>query len=263
MAAPSTTTTRSSHRSIEAMRQAIAVIGLLLVALVPSGLGAAEATVVVQDPYLDLRSGPGRGFPVTQVVERGADVALLRQRTDWIKVRTDRDREGWVHRSQLERTLTGTGEEVRVAGPAEDAREKHRWEATVGVGDFDGADVVTMAASFSITGSLLLRADVSQLLGNYSSGWLGTLGIAHVFAPNWRVSPFVGIGGGVVYVEPKATLVDTADRTNQAAYAGAGLRGFLSDRFLLQGEYRQYVVFMDTNDNEVVNQWLVGFTYFF
>jgi muconolactone delta-isomerase len=41
------------------------------------------------------------------------------------------------------------------------------------------------------------------------------------------------------------------------------VRGFLSDRFLIQGEYRQYVVFMDTDDNEVVNQWLVGFTYFF
>ncbi len=239
------------------------IVGLLLVALAPAGRAATGTAVVVQDPYLDLRSGPGRGFPVTQVVERGADVALLRQRTDWIKVRTGRDREGWVHRSQLERTLTGSGEEVRLAGPAPEARTQHRWEAAVGVGDFDGADTVTVAASFSLTTSLLLRADVSQLLGNYSSGWLGTLGIAHVFAPQWRVSPFVGIGGGVVYVEPKATLVDTTDRTNQAAYAGAGVRGFLSDRFLIQGEYRQYVVFMDTDDNEVVNQWLVGFTYFF
>jgi opacity protein-like surface antigen len=245
------------------MRRVTLIVGLLLLALAPAVRAATGTAVVVQDPYLDLRSGPGRGFPVTQVVERGADVALLRQRTDWIKVRTDRDREGWVHRSQLERTLTGTGEEVQLAGPAPEARTQHRWEATVAVGDFDGADTVSMAASFSLTPSLLVRADASQLLGNYSSGWLGTLGIAHVFAPQWRVSPFAGIGGGVVYVEPKATLVDTTDRTNQAAYVGAGLRGFLSDRFLLQGEYRQYVVFMDTNDNEVVNQWLVGFTYFF
>ena len=33
--------------------------------------------------------------------------------------------------------------------------------------------------------------------------------------------------------------------------------------FLLQAEYRQFVIFMDTNDNEVINEWTVGFTHFF
>jgi hypothetical protein len=236
----------------------------LLATLIPAGAGAAAAeTVVVQDPYLELHSGPGRGFPVTQVVDRGASVALLRQRTDWIKVRTERDREGWVHRTQLERTLTGDGAEVRLAGPAPDARTQHRWETSIGAGDFDGADTVTVAGSYALTESLFVRADISQLLGEYSNGWLGTVGIGHIFMPQWRVSPFVALGAGVVYIEPKATLVQTRNRTNQAAYAGAGLRGYVSDRFLLQAEYRQFVVFTDTNDNEVINEWTVGFTHFF
>lgn len=236
----------------------------LLASLVPAGVGAAAVeTVQVQDPYLDLRSGPGRGFPVTQVVDRGASVALLRQRTDWIKVRTDRDREGWVHRNQLERTLTGDGAEVQFAGPGPEARTQHRWEAGIGAGDFDGADAVMVTVSYSLSDSLFVRGDVSQLLGGYSNGWLGTVGIGHTFMPHWRVSPFVAIGGGVVYVEPKATLVQASNRTNQSAYAGAGLRGYLSDRFLLQAEYRQFVVFTDTNENEVVNEWTFGFTHFF
>ncbi len=246
------------------MHPLLATALLLLVSLVPSGAGAATAgTVVVQDPYIDLHSGPGRGYPVTQVVERGGSVELLRQRTDWIKVRTDRDREGWVNRSQLEKTLTPDGSEVRFAGPGADARVQHRWEAGVGAGDFDGADTVTVTGSYALTESLFVRADVSQLLGEYSAGWLGTVGIGHIFMPQWRVSPFVSIGGGVVYVDPNATLVQTSDRTNSVAYAGAGLRGYLSDRFLLQAEYRQFVIFMDTNDNEVINEWTVGFTHFF
>jgi len=256
--------TRLPHRLIEAMHTFLITGLLLLVSLVPSGARAATAaTVVVQDAYIDLHSGPGRGFPVTQVVERGASVLLLRRRTDWIKVRTDRDREGWVNRSQLERTLTPDGAEVRLAGPGPDSRVQHRWEAGVGAGDFDGADTVTVAASYALTESLFVRADFSQLLGQYSTGWLGTVGIGHIFMPQWRVSPFVSIGGGAVYVEPNATLVQTSNRTNTAAYAGAGLRGFLSDRFLLQAEYRQFVIFMDTNDNEVINEWTVGFTHFF
>jgi len=228
----------------------------------PASASSAES-VVVQDPYLELHSGPGRGFPVTQVVDRGASVELLRQRTDWIKVRTGRDHEGWVNRSQLERTLTGDGDEVRLPGPTAEARTEHRWEAGVGAGDFDGADVVTVAASYALNDSLYLRADVSQLFGEFSNGWLGTAGIGHIFMPQWRVSPFVGIGAGWVYVEPSATLVEAPSRSNQAAYAGAGLRGYLSNRFLLQAEYRQYLIFMDTNDNEVINAWTVGFTHFF
>jgi opacity protein-like surface antigen len=237
---------------------------LVLLGLLSAGTAAAGvATVVVRDPYLDLRSGPGRGYPVVQSVERGASVQLLRQHTDWIKVRTDRDREGWVNRTQLERTLSPEGEEVRLAGPGPESRTRHHWEVSVGAGDFDGSDTVTVRGSYSLTDSLFVRADVSQLFGSYSNGWLGTAGIGHTLMPQWRVSPFVGIGAGLVYVEPKATLVQTSNRTDQAAYVGAGLRGYLTNRFLLQAEFRQYVVFTDTNDNEVVNEWTVGFTHFF
>ena len=45
-------------------------------------------TVEVSGPYIELHSGPGRGFPVFHTVERGGEVALLKRRTDWYRVRT-------------------------------------------------------------------------------------------------------------------------------------------------------------------------------
>ncbi len=223
----------------------------------------APATVVVQDAYVDLRSGPGRGFPATYSVEREATIELLRQRTDWIKVRTGNGREGWVHRSQLERTLTPGGAAVQVAGPKPEARTEHHWEVGLGTGDFGGANVVAVTGAYAVTPNLLVRADVKHLLGNFSNGWLGTAGIAHVFMPQWRVSPFVGIGGGVLTISPKATLVQAEDRTDTTAYAGLGVRGFLTNRFLLQAEYRSYVVFTSRDENEEIDEWTVAFTYFF
>ncbi len=223
----------------------------------------APATVVVQDAFVDLRSGPGRGFPATYSVERDATIVLLRQRTDWIKVRTDGGREGWVHRSQLERTLTPGGALVQVAGPKPEARTEHHWEVGLGTGDFGGANVVAVSGAYALTPNLLVRADVNQLLGNFSNGWLGTAGIAHVFMPEWRVTPFVGIGGGVMTISPKATLVQAEDRTDTTAYAGLGVRGFLTNRFLLQAEYRSYVVFTSRDENEEIDAWTVAFTYFF
>ena len=225
--------------------------------------GKTPATVVVQDAYADMRSGPGRGFPATYSVERDASIQLLRQRTDWIKVRTAGGREGWVHRSQLERTLTPGGAAVRLPGPVPEARTEHRWEVGLGTGDFGGANVVSVNGAYALTSNLLLRADVNHLLGDYSNGWLGTAGIAHVFVPTWRVSPFVGIGGGVISISPKATLVQAEDRTDTTAYAGLGVRGFLTNRFLLQAEYRSYVVFTSRDENEEIDAWTVGFTYFF
>ena len=221
------------------------------------------ATVVVQDAYADMRSGPGRGFPATYSVERDASIQLLRQRTDWIKVRTVDGREGWVHRSQLERTLTPGGAEVRLAGPVPEARTKHRWEVGLATGDFGGANVISVNGAYALNSNLLVRADVNHLLGSFSDGWLGTAGIAHVFMPEWRVSPFVGIGGGVLSISPKATLVQTEDRTDSTAYAALGVRGFLTNRFLLQAEYRSYVVFTSRDENEEIDEWTVGFTYFF
>ena len=236
------------------------LLGLLVAA---PAARAAAVEAVVQDPYLELRTGPGRGFPVTQVVDRGAAVSLLRRRTDWIKVRGADGTEGWAHRSQLERTLTPEGEPLALPGPAPESRAEHRWETTIGTGDFDGASMVTAGVAFLPVPSLQLRADVSHLLGNYSNGWLGTVGLAHVFMPGWRVSPFVGLGGGVLHIEPKATLVQAEDRTDTTAYAGIGVRGFLTTRFLLQAEYRQYVVFTSRDDNEEIDAWTLAFAYFF
>lgn len=246
---------------IRSLLTAVLLLGTLHTVAAAAASGAGP--VVVQDPYLELRSGPGRGFPVFHVVDRGASVELLRRRTDWIKVRGSDRVEGWVHRSQLERTLTPGGEPVTLPGPSPEARTEHRWEVGLVTGGLEGASLVGVQAAWAATPTLQVRADAAQVLGDYSNGWLGTVGVAHVFAPHWRVSPFVGIGGGVLHVEPKATLVQPDDRTDSTAYAGLGLRGYLTNRFLLQAEYRQFVVFTSRDDNEEIDEWTVSFVYFF
>lgn len=246
------------------LRRLIALCVLLgLAAVVPAWADDAPIEVVVKDPYIDLHTGPGRGFPITLSIERGVVVQLVRQRTDWVEVRTPRGQHGWVHRSQLAQTLTVDGREVKIAGPAEDARTAHRWELGLAAGQLSGADVVQVNGAWLMTDNLLVRADAAQLMGTSSNGWMATVGIAHIFVPQWMVSPFIGVGGGIVHVTPKATLIDTQDRTDTTAYGALGVRGYLSDRFLLQAEYRGFVVFTDRDDNEENDEWLVGFTYFF
>jgi hypothetical protein len=221
----------------------------------------APIEVVVKDAYIDLHTGPGRGFPVTISVGRGVTIELLRQRTDWIEVRTARGQRGWVHRSQLENTLTPAGSEVQIAGPEQDARTGHQWEAGIAVGDFDGANVISVNGAYALTPTLLVRADASQLFGDTANGWLVTAGIAQVFMPQWSVSPVVGIGAGVLGISPKAP--NTKDSTDATAYGSLGFRSYLTDRLLMQAEYRRFVVFTSGDDHEEKNEWIAGLTYFF
>ena len=63
----------------------------------------------VTDPYLEMRTGPGRGYPVFFVAARDEWIEIELRHTDWYKVRTEGGKVGWVHRAQLETTLTEAG----------------------------------------------------------------------------------------------------------------------------------------------------------
>ena len=63
------------------MRQ-LAACGLLFFLASLTSAWGENLSVSVADPYLELRTGPGRGFPVVQVVERGETVEVETRRTD-------------------------------------------------------------------------------------------------------------------------------------------------------------------------------------
>jgi hypothetical protein len=91
----------------------------------------------------------------------------------------------------------------------------------------------------------------------------GALGLAHVFAPEWRISPLVTIGAGLIHTSPHATLVSTQDRNDEFAYVGVGIRGYLTRRFSARLEYRSNVIFTNRDENEEISEWKLGFAFFF
>ena len=79
--------------------------------------------------------------------------------------------------------------------------------------------------------------------------------------PQWPVSPVIGIGAGVLSVTPKAP--NTKDSTDATAYGSLGFRIYLTDRILMQADYRYFVVFISGGDHEEKDEWIAGFSYFF
>jgi uncharacterized protein YgiM (DUF1202 family) len=243
---------------------------LVLVVLFAAGAQASDKAdgkltkILIADPYIELHSGPGRGFPIFQVVERGQEVVIVKRRTDWFEVRTDRDVQGWVERSQMLATLEPTGEPLDLHEPARENYMSRRWQGGVMAGDFGGASLISAFGGYAFSDNLSIELTLNHILGEFSNGGSATLGLMHVFVPEWRLSPYFTLGTGVIYTDPKSTLVKSEDRTDQIGYVGGGLQFYLTRRFMLRSEYRHNVIFTHRDANEEVKEWkYLGFAFFF
>ena len=243
----------------------VLVIVLLLQALLARQAFSEEqlVEVVVAAPYLEMHTGPGRGYPVFHVVDRGETISVLKRRTDWFRVRTGKGKEGWVKRAEMEQTLTPAGDQTRFAEANIGDFSKRRWEAGVLAGDFEGADMITAYTGYAMTANFSVELSVSQVFGNYSDSVVGRVSLLAQPFPEWRLSPFFSLGTGIIYTDPNVTLVDESDRTEQIGSVGVGIRCYLTRRFLLRAEYRNSVIFQDKDDNQEINEWKAGFAFFF
>jgi hypothetical protein len=242
-----------------------AVLVFVLLQLLPAEGRAQDQhrAVTIQDPYIDLHSGPGRGYPILHVAERGAQFAILKQRTDWFLIQAPRGEEGWVQYDQLLTTLELDGEAFDVPGFSLEDYADRRWEVGVQYGDFGGANVIATYGAFSLTRNLSFEMWLSQALGRFSDSKMASINILHLMYPERRASPFFTLGAGTIQTSPKGTLVATVDRQDSIAHAGIGVRTYLTRRFVFRAEYKTYVVFTSRNDNEDVQEWKAGFSFFF
>ena len=258
------TTTPSTSRKTSP----IWLAALVLVLSQAFTIGLAEAadkyrTVSVADPFLELRTGPGRGYPKFHVVDRGETVEILLRKTDWFKVRAPDGKEGWVDRGQMKLTLQPGGEQIEFAQSDLEDFTNARWEVGVLAGDFGGANIISVYGGYSLNPNVSIEVWGSQILGNFSNGWMGSVNLTHETWPEWRISPFFTMGTGVIRTEPKSTIILGEDRTDQVAHIGAGVRFYATRRFSLRAEYKSYVVFTSRDENEEVEEWKVGFAFFF
>jgi hypothetical protein len=245
------------------MRRLLALI-LLLQTL---HLGVAHAAkrpplqLVVAAPYLEMHSGPGRGYPVVYVIGRDEVVTVLFSRTDWYKVRAARGEEGWARRSDLAATKLADGSPAPI--PPYPDFASHHWELGAGYGVYNRQNLVTAYVDYGITESIDVEAVLQQALGTLDNRVIATVGLRHTFIPEWKwLSPTVGIGMGYQHIVDKVPPAPL-ESSNEMAYASVGVRGFITRRFMWRADWRHYVVFNNLNVYEDLEEWKVGFAVFF
>ena len=217
----------------------------------------------VNDPFVEIRTGPGRGYPIFHVAARDEWIDVELRYTDWYKVRTDSGREGWVHRLQLESTLTAAGSRTTFRDVLVDDYLQRRAEAGAAWGLFESEPMLKLWATYRLAEILAVEATIGQVQGVYSGSALWQLGlIAEPFADR-QLSPFFGIGFGRFTNVPNASLVDNTTTDANLAYAVLGLRYYLTRRFVARLDYTLYTAFVSDSSTSQYGAFTAGLSFFF
>ena len=237
---------------------------LLLLIFAPAAFCTeAHREVVVADSYIEMHTGPGIGFPVFFVVGRGDTITVITQRTDWYLVREHQGREGWVTEEQLLKTMDLNGKPIDLYVPSLENLAKRRFEGAVMFGNFGGASLISLSASYGFSDHLSIQLNGGEALGNIFDSDIFSVSLTHTMLPDHRISPYIAIGTGQIHESPHTTQAQVVNSTNQFSFVGAGIRVYLTRRFIARAEYDANYIYTKSNQNEDAREWKAGFAFFF
>jgi uncharacterized protein YgiM (DUF1202 family) len=219
--------------------------------------------VQVSDPFIELHTFPGRGYPIFYVAGRGEWVSIELRHTDWYKVRTATGKEGWVTRAQLQTTLAENGLATNFGDIAFNDYLARRWELGAGYGRFHSEPFIKFWVSYRLSDTLSIESSLGQVQGVFSGT---TLWHVNLQAEPWsdqRFSPFAGIGIGRFHNIPNQSLVSFQTTNARMADAIVGARYHLTDRFMIRADYAVYTAFVGEQRSLEYRAATAGLSFFF
>jgi len=221
------------------------------------------ARLQVTDPYLEMHTGPGRGYPIFFVVGRGQGVFITLRHTDWYKVVTEDGKQGWVDRAQLESTLTAAGAAQSFRDVLLDDYLNRKVQLGAAWGEFKSEPMLKIWTSYRLSETLSLEATLGQVQGVFSGTDIWHVNVISEPWSDQRISPFFGIGLGKFNNLPNQSLVGAIATSAQLANATFGVRYYLSERFVLRADYTLYTAFVSDQRSIEYRAASAGLSFFF
>ena len=217
----------------------------------------------VADPYIELHTGPGRGYPVFFVAPRKEWIVIELRHTDWYRVHTEGGKVGWVNRQQLETTLTEAGGTKTFRDIAVDDYLRRRVQLGAAWGKFGGEPMLKMWTSYKLSDTLSGEATIGQVQGVFSGTELWHVNLMAEPWSDQRLSPFFAVGVGRFRNIPNASLVGALTTNAKLANASVGLRYYLTERFIVRTDYSIYTAFVGDTRSIEYRAGTIGLSFFF
>jgi uncharacterized protein YgiM (DUF1202 family) len=248
-------------------RRALARAAACALMLVGAGaavpIASAQEKVQITDPFIDLRTGPGRGYPIFYIAGREEWIEILLRRTDWFKVRTADGKEGWVNRAQLETTLTEAGTAKAFRDTLVDDYLRRKLELGAAWGEFDSEPMLKIWSAYRFSDALSVEAAIGQVQGTFSGTEFWAINLNVEPWSDRRLSPFLGIGLGRFKNIPNASLVSATVTNANLANAAIGLRYYIAERFVARLDYSIYTAYVSDADSAEYKAVTLGIAFFF
>ncbi len=234
-----------------------------VVAAIAAGPEENTERVQITDPYIEMHTGPGRGFPIFFVAPRDQWVTIELRHTDWFKVRAEGGQIGWVHRKQLESTLTAAGETKTFRDMMLDDYLSRRVQMGAAWGQFKSEPMLKLWTSYRLSETLSAEATLGQVQGVFSGTDFWHVNVMSEPWSDQRISPFFSVGLGKFKNIPNPSLVDATPTDAQLANASIGVRYYLTDRFIVRSDYTLYTAFVSDTRSLEYRAVTIGISFFF
>ena len=226
-------------------------------------LDANAERLRVSAPFLQMHTGPGRGYPVFHVVERRQWITVELRRTDWYRVRADGGQVGWVPRKQLEATLTEAGEGKTFRDLVLDDYLGRKLELGAAWGRFNSEPMLKLWTQYKLADAVGVEVKLGQVQGVFSGTDFWAVSLTSEPWSDRRLSPFFSVGLGKFRNIPNASLVNAAPIDAKLAHATLGLRWHLAERFVARIDGSLYTAFVADNRSIEYRALSAGIAFFF
>jgi len=221
-----------------------------------------SASLEVIEPYIDLHTAPGRGYPIFDSVEQGARIEILKRRTNWYKVRTSEGVEGWATANSIGKTLLPTGIPADLPEVGHGEYLASRWRMGFTVGNFEQADSFSVTLGYRPIQWVGVEVELGRVFDQSVTGEYQNLNLIIEPFPKWDITPYVLVGTSTVSFEARKKVVfdDLGDADGTAL--GFGASYYIGRNFLVRGEMRTYTLEGELGESDFT-EWKIGLSSFF
>jgi len=218
--------------------------------------------LVVSEPFIEIHTGAGRGYPIFHSAERGQKVKLLKRRANWYLIETHDKKVGWAKASSLAHTLQTTGLPSDLPSVSHGDYLKSSFRAGFTTGQIEGASAFSFVLGYRPFSYIGLEAEYGNMFEASVTGRYYGANLIVEPIQKWNMTPFISFGTGVMTFNQRQKLAGSI--TGEADYTsnGVGLNYYLGRNFQIRGEYKWYALSADGQSSDL-SEWRLGFNSFF
>jgi hypothetical protein len=209
-----------------------------------------------------MHTGPGRGYPVFNVVEQGETIEIIKRKASWYKIQSSDNKTGWTKAEQLAHTLKPTGVPADLPEVGHGDYLASSWRIGFTAGQLEGASTFSLTAGYRPFSWAGVELEGGKIFDESVTSDFYGMNLLVEPMPDYVITPYVTIGAGKFsFNNRQKVVVDDAGSPTYISFA-AGASYYVVRNLVIRGDYRRYSISTD-GDNVWLNAWTIGLNAFF